>query len=542
MVVRSILMSGNKLSDRHGERYRIEEILGSGGFGIAYRATDLRNNNKEVAIKVLQSYVTASPEGAELFAREAEAAQQVTHKNIAQTLAYVSLDVSGIGVPYMVIEYIAGGNLADRITAQNNMHFDQDVVINWMMQLAEGLQAVHEHVLHRDLKPQNILVDGNTLKICDFGMSKYIEESTRTLTLKARGTLAYMPPEVWRNQSTTIATDIYSLGVIFYQIATTHLPFTAYNDVGWRHAHLFDAAPRPSSRTDLDGRLDGIIIRMLSKRPTDRFQSAGEIISLLKQIASSPPSASSATVVDPVVQTARQTFDKHREFQAQQSAQEEEKRDSLLAINYQICELAERLDGLVREKNKWLPESPISIERIYTGTFVDTITGKMTSYGYLEKSLALGFMSLSPQDLLIEYDPIPGYDPPGRLKRMAQREVMVDELSIVVIGYLKLETNKTVQAKTARLTRLTSKSLEHGIHLLLLRAPGELYGVWKTCELDQHPMLHQKMPTQSQVLLPSARNVVEALEDRAIMSLYVVKLRDFSDSDFLSLLEKVVSS
>ena len=540
MVVNSTLMSGDRLSDQQGERYRIEDFLGSGGFGIAYRATDLRDN-KEVAIKVLHPRVAISPESAELFAREAEAAQQVTHKNIARTLAYVSLGASGIGVPYIVIEYISDGNLADRITAQNNIHFDQDVMIDWMMQLAEGLQAIHEHVLHRDLKPQNILVDGNTLKICDFGMSKYIEESTRTLTLKAGGTLAYMPPEVWQKQSTTIATDIYSLGVMFYQIATTHLPFTAYDPAGWRQAHLFTAVPRPSSlRTDLDGRLDGMIIRMLSKRSTDRFQSAGEIISILNQIASSPLSDSSATVTDPVVRAARQTFDKHREAQAQQSAQEEEKRDSLSAIRYQVLELAERLDGLVREKNNWLPESPISIERVFTGTFVDAITGKMTSYGYLEKSLAFGFLPLSPQDLLMEEDPLPGYNPPGRPKRMVQREVMIDGLSIAVIGYLKLETNKTVQAQTIRLTRSDSKSLEHGIHFLLLRAPGELYGVWKTCELDQHPMYHRP-PIQSQILLPSARDVIKSLYVRTAAAPYIVKLSDFSDSDFISLLEKVVS-
>lgn len=534
-------MSGDRLSDQQGERYRIEDLLGSGGFGIAYRATDLRDG-KEVAIKVLQSRVAASPESAELFAREAEAAQQVTHKNIARTLAYVSLGTSGIGVPYIVIEYIAGGNLAEHIAAQNNVHFDQDVVIDWMMQLAEGLQAVHEHVLHRDLKPQNILVDGNTLKICDFGMSKYIEESTRTLTLKAGGTYAYMPPEVWQKQSTTKATDIYSLGIMFYQIATTHLPFTAYDLAGWRQAHLFTAVPRPSSlRTDLDGRLDGIIIRMLSKRATDRFQSAGEIISILKQIASSPLSDSSATAIDPVVRAARQTFDKHRALQAQQSALEEEKRDSLLAVNYQVRELAARLDGLVREKNKWLPESPISIEKVGPGTFVDASTGEMTSYGYLGKSLVFGFLRLLPQDLLIEYDPIPGYDPPGRTKRMAKREVTVDGSSIVVIGYLKQETNKAVQEETVTFPHLISKSPEHGIHFLLLRTQGELYGTWKTCELDQHPMYHQPL-IQSQVLLPSARDVIEALDSRTGAAPHIVKLRDFSDSDFISLLEKVVSS
>jgi len=98
-----------------------------------------------------------------------------------------------------------------------------------------------------------------------------------------------------------------------------------------------------------------------------------------------------------------------------------------------------------------------------------------------------------------------------------------------------------VQEETVTFPHLTSESTEHGIHFLLLRTQGELYGTWKTCELDQHPMYHQP-PIQSQVLLPSARDVIEALDSRTGTAPHIVKLRDFSDSDFISLLEKVVSS
>jgi len=540
MATVKILQPGDTLSDRQGKRYSIEELLGSGGFGLAYRATDLIAN-KDVAIKILQPAIPASPALEEVFAREAEAAQQVRHKNITRTLAYVAPGDSGIGAPYMVMEYVAGGNLLERISAQNNIPFDRDVALDWMQQIAQGLRAIHERVLHRDIKPANVLVDGTILKICDFGMAKYVEESTRTLTLKGGGTWPYEAPETWQKQDISKATDIYSLGVLFYQLATLRLPFAAHDHAGWRQAHLFTPAPRPRSfRADLDERIDGMIVRMLSKRATDRFQSVDEIIDIVNVVASTPTTSSSAGA-DPVVRAARQSYDKHRTVQARQSARDEQRRDDIAAVRFRVLELADRFQMLVQEKNAWLPESPISIQRQATGTFMDALTGEMVRYVYLDKALILGFVDVEPDDLTVEDDPLPGFNPPGRQKKMVQREVQIDGASIAAIGFLKLATDEMTHRPQIGMVSFTESNTEHGIHLLLLRMPGDLYGTWKTCELDEHPMFHEP-PVRQQVLLSSARRVVEALEDRMRAASHVVRLRDFSDTDFTLLLEQVVSS
>ena len=469
MATIGILSPGDVLRDQQGERYRIEEWLGSGGFGMAYRATDIRES-RQVAIKVLGPAAAARPAAAEEFAREAEAARQVVHKNVARTLAYVALDASGLGAPYMVIEYVSGGDLARRISEQNNTPLEQEVIVDWMLQLAEGLQAIHAHLLHRDFKPQNVLLDGDTLKISDFGMAKYLDESTRTVTFKGLGTIPYMAPEVWRGETATKATDIYALGITFYQLATSRLPFTAHDEPGWRYAHLFTPAPRPCSyRMDLDTRVDGMIFRMLHKPTSDRYQSTDDVIRLLKDIAA-PSAAGATSLSDPVVRAARQTYDKQRVMLNQRSAEDEARREAWLP-SITRCALADRLDGLVRKRNALLPESPIadSKNREQAHSFMDAFTGEMGRYAFFDRSLIYGFLDVNPEDLLMEDDPTPGYNPPGRRKRMVKREVLVDSASIAAIGYLKLD----------------SRPAGRGLHLLLLRQPDSLYGAWKTCEIDE---------------------------------------------------------
>ncbi len=498
--------------------------------------------NTTVMVKVLLPDVAADPDATLQFAREAEAARLISHPNVARTPAYVGANLSGIGAPYLVMEYVGGGDLAALITTQNGAPLDRAVLLDWMTQLAKGLQAIHEHVLHRDIKPQNVLVDSTTLKISDFGMSKYIEAATRTVTFKGAGTPLYMAPETWRRGTLTRATDIYSLGVLFYHLATYHFPFMGADEIELRRAHLFTAVPRPSvPRADLDDRLDGMIVRMLEKRPADRYQSVEEIIRLLAQISSNQPAGTRNARMDDVVRAARQTYDHHKAAQNQKSAQEEARRDSAAAINYQLLQLAHRLDGLVEQANGRLPETPITIQKLTDGAFVDAMTGTLRSYGYFDTSLDLGFLSVSPSDVLIEHDPMPGVTLPYQTKKMTTREVTVDGTSIVAVGFLKLTAFQREHVGNVGFTRPVAGSYDRGLHLLLLRTPDELYGIWKTCELQDHPLLTQG-PVRQRMVLPRAKDVVEAVASRNSVAAYTVNLRDFTDADFIAMVNELVSS
>ena len=540
MAFSGILVPGTMLSNAEGERYRIDALLGSGGFGIAYTALDATTNDV-VVVKILRPDVAADPNAAIQYAREAEAARLVQHINVARTLAHIEARDSGIGAPYLVMEYVSGGDLSSRLIAQGDVPLDQTTLLDWMTQLSLGLQAIHEHVLHRDIKPQNVLMDGVTLKISDFGMSKYIEAATRTVTFKGAGTPFYMAPETWQNQRATRATDIYSLGVMFYQAVTYHYPFVGADMMELRQAHLFTPAPRPQLlRATLDDRLDGMIVRMLEKRPADRYQAVEEIVRILAQISAAQLPGGGDRGLGEVVRGACRTYDNRKIVQAQQSAQDEADHDAAAAINYQMIQLASQLDGLAETANQRLLEAPIVIQKLTSGAFVDWATGMLRSYGFFDKSLDLGFLALSPSDVLMEYDPMPGVDLPFQTKKLATREVTIDGASIVAIGFLKLSASTHERFGGVTFTRPIGDSYERGLHLLLLRAPGELYGFWKTCEIEDQPLVSQGS-VRRRLLLSEARDIVIAVEERNSLAQYVVKLRDFSDADFVALLTELVS-
>lgn len=278
-----MVLTGLMLYTSDGKEYLIEYRLGTGGFGDVYRATDIAGKER-VVVKTLRPDVASSSELVEVFEREAITAQQIIHRNVARTIAYIDADTSGVERPCLLIEYVSGGDLAKLLDNRGGELVDEDTLLDWMAQLAEGLQAIHERVLHRDLKPQNVLVNGSTLEISDFGMSKYIAEATRTLTFKGAGTSPYKAPETWRNESATRATDIYSLGIMFYEMATLQLPFTSDDENILRLSHQFDLPAHPRSlRPDLNERVDNMIVRMLAKKPQERYASAAEVVQVITQ-------------------------------------------------------------------------------------------------------------------------------------------------------------------------------------------------------------------------------------------------------------------
>lgn len=231
----------------------------------------------------------------------------------------------------------------------------------------------------------------------------------------------------------------------------------------------------------------------------------------------------------------------NRAAQAQQHAQDEAQRDAAAAINHQVVELANRLDGLVEEANQRLLETPILIQKLTSDHLVDAATGQLRSYQHLDKSLDLGFLAVSPSDTLVEYDPMPGVTLPYHTKKMATREVTVDGGAIVAIGFLKLSMHKRERSQGVSFIRPVSSSYNRGLHFLLLRVPQELYGTWKTCEFEDQPLVSLGQVRQ-RIVLSKAREVVEAVEARNSIAQYVVKLRGFTNSDFVSMLTELVSS
>jgi len=285
-------MVGKKL-----KHFEIEELLGKGGMGTVYRALDVRLNRR-VAIKVLRSDLISSRDRQKRFLQEARAASAVTHPAIAQIY-----DVDEVeNITFIAMEYVEGQTVSQLIAKRE---LDLLGSIEIAHQVAEGLSRAHKaNIVHRDIKSDNIMVtrDGHA-KLLDFGLAKLLdlqEESdivgeiqglTHTKTLPKTlpgtilGTASYMSPEQARGRQVTQNSDIFSMGIVIYEMVTGELPFKGETPLDTMHAIAFDEArPITIVRKNLPPELHRIISRCLRKRPEDRYQKASSLAADLKDL------------------------------------------------------------------------------------------------------------------------------------------------------------------------------------------------------------------------------------------------------------------
>lgn len=256
-----------------GERYRIIDTLGEGGMANVYLAEDIILQRK-VAVKVLRLDLQKEPQTKARFQREALATSELSHPNIVSVLD-VGTDQ---GLPYMVMEYVDGPDLKEYI--RKNSPLDLHEVIRIMDQILSAVALAHKHnVIHRDLKPQNILMDkrGN-IKIADFGIAVALNQSSITQTNSVMGSVHYMSPEQTRGGLVTKQSDIYSLGIILYELITGKVPFDGATpvEIALKHAQ----EPIPSIRKNdpaVPQALENVVLKATAKDPRDRYASAQEM-------------------------------------------------------------------------------------------------------------------------------------------------------------------------------------------------------------------------------------------------------------------------
>jgi serine/threonine protein kinase len=251
----------------------ILELLGQGGMGAVYKARQPKLD-RLVALKVLPGEVAADPPFAERFVREAQALARLNHPGI---VAVYDFGEAG-GFYYFLMEFVDGVNLRQLIQSKT---LEPRQALAIVPQICEALQYAHEEgIVHRDIKPENILMDKkNRVKIADFGLAKLLAHSTRpnvlTGSLQVMGTPHYMSPEqMERPQEVDHRADIYSLGVVFYEMLTGELPLGRF-------------AP-PSQKAAVDARLDEVVLRALEREPVRRYQHASDVKTEVERITGTP--------------------------------------------------------------------------------------------------------------------------------------------------------------------------------------------------------------------------------------------------------------
>ena len=261
------------------ERYEIVEILGEGGMAFVYKAKD-KQLQRNVAIKTLKPNYVNQEKFVDRFRREAQTAANLNHPNIVQIYDWGIEDE-----PNFVMEYIEGNTLTSIITGNKTVGLNDILYIG--SQVANGLKEAHKHgLVHRDIKPGNIMItpDGK-VKVTDFGIvSLQNEESDITKTGAVLGTASYISPEQAQGKPVSFESDLYSLGTVLYELIVGSPPFTGDSPIATATKHLTERPEKLSNyRKDIPKALENAILKLLEKRPSDRFKSAEDLRALLLQ-------------------------------------------------------------------------------------------------------------------------------------------------------------------------------------------------------------------------------------------------------------------
>lgn len=261
-------------------RYEIIELIGRGGMAYVYKAKD-RKLNRYVAVKVLREEYTENEQFIKKFDRESQAAAGLSHPNI---VSVYDVGVEG-DIYYIIMEYVDGITLKQYLNKKG--HLDYKEATRFIIDVAAALKCAHEHkIIHRDIKPHNILLTRDLVpKVADFGIARAITSSTVTMTNQTMGSVHYISPEQARGGFVDERSDLYSLGIMYYELLTGQLPFDEENTVTIAIKHIQEELVPPKEiMPDIPASVNDIVVKLTHKKPEDRYQNMDELIDDLEKI------------------------------------------------------------------------------------------------------------------------------------------------------------------------------------------------------------------------------------------------------------------
>jgi len=262
------------------ERYRLEEKIGSGGMSSVYRAFD-PTLERWVAIKLMHRDISHDPDQLERFRREARAVAQLNHPHVVTVIDAGEDD----GAPYIVFEYVEGETLKERIRRLGRLPVSEAVA--YAIEIGRALESAHaSRLVHRDVKPQNVLIDPDgRAKVTDFGIARSLEAQGLTATGRVLGTTDYVSPEQALGHEVTGQSDIYSLGIVLYEMLTGEAPYKADTQVAVAMKHVREPLPDVQRRRpEISASLARVVERATAKETQNRYQDVGEMVHDLEEV------------------------------------------------------------------------------------------------------------------------------------------------------------------------------------------------------------------------------------------------------------------
>lgn len=432
----------NLIKGKNNKKYTIKKELGRGGFGIVYLVED--NNSENFALK----FIPQGSDGSQIqFEAEIKTTSDLNSPNIIKIFDYGQCELNATSGFFIISEYCKEGNYKS-IISQLNIPIERK--ISDIKQILKGLEILHSKTIHRDIKPENILVFGDTLKITDFGLSKYIDEATRTLTFKGSGTPAYMAPEIWENKHATQATDLYSLGIILFESLTGQLPFYSEDIYKMREKHLYLPSPRAKSiNKEIPEDIDGIIKKLLLKEPEKRFQSAKEVLEEISKTNTQP-----AIDFEPLIERARKFHDTEEAQKIELKSIESKMEEELNKNIYKENEVIEMVDNVVEKFNKNITEIKINSSRRGYEEENKNASRDVACYMFGNRTMTIHFFGKNE----LFNNPIV----PGRMNELKDN-------CVIHGGFIEIKENHQDR---------------QGWNLYLTRKPEEMYGQWFIVETD----------------------------------------------------------